>query len=184
MTTATIAIALLLLAGAVMVIVLTPPARRTVRPRRHGGPRATGLPAGQIVYSDAEGTAAPLVARRYALSGKPDYVVLTPEGWRVPVEIKSARVRHAPRHEDVLQLVTYMLILDDLYEHEPPPRYGLLRYADATFEVPYTAELRAEVLALLAEIQELDGDEPPSGDPDVARCRSCAFKAICPDAAL
>lgn len=182
MASFTIVVVLALLVVATLVIAWAPSERRAVRPRRHGGPRATGLPPGRVVYSDAGGTARPLLARRYPLSGKPDYVVQAPDGRRIPVEIKSARVRGAPRHEDVLQLVTYLLILDDLYA--PPPRYGLLRYANATFEVPYTAELRDEVLALLAAMQALDGDEPPPGDPSVTTCRACAFRAICADAAV
>lgn len=184
MATLTIVVVLLLLAIAVAAIALAPSGRGAVRARRHG---ATGLPPGRVVYSDADGTARPLAAQRYPLVGKPDYVVLTPGSLHVPVEVKSARVRGAPRHEDVLQLAAYMLILEDLYE--PAPRYGVLRYANGTFEVPYTAELRGEVLALLDEMQALDGTDPlrgdaPPGNPSAAKCRACAFRAICPDAAL
>ena len=182
---------LLLLVAAINIIRAPRSGGPAVRARPHGDPRALGLPAGRIVYSDADGTARPLVARRYPLTGKPDYVVLISGGWHVPVEIKSGRAprvkggERMPRHEDVLQLVTYLIILDDLYDE--PPRYGLLRYADATFEVPYAADLREEVLALLAEMQALDEEldeteEAPRGDPSVQRCRACAFREICDDA--
>ena len=181
MTTVTILIVLLLLAVAVIGIVRTAP-RGEVRERSHGSERATGLPPGRVVYSDTGAATRPLVARTYPLLGKPDYVVLSPDGQRIPVEIKSARVAGAPRHEDVLQVATYLLILDDLYE--PAPRYGVLRYANATFEIPYTPELRDEVLEVLAEMQALDGADPPPGDPSPARCRACAFRAICDDAAV
>ncbi len=184
-------VALLLLVAAVNIVRAPRRPARAVRERAHGDPRALGLPAGRIVYSDAGGAAQPLTARRLPFTGKPDYVVLTPAGHRVPVEIKSGRAprlangERAPRHEDVLQLVTYLIILDDLYDE--PPRHGLLRYADATFEVPYADGLRDEALLLLAEMQALDADaadEPPRGDPDVAKCRACAFKEICEDALL
>ena len=185
-----LAIVLLLLLVAAINIARAP-GRPAVRARPHGDPRALGLPAGRIVYSDADGEARPLTARRYPLTGKPDYVVLTSGGRRIPVEIKSGRAvrakggERAPRHEDVLQLVTYLIILDDLYDE--PPRYGLLRYADATFEVPYAAGLRDEVLGLLAEMQALDEDldetgEAPRGDPSLQKCRACAFKEICDNA--
>ena len=86
-----------------------------------------------------------------------------------------------PRHEDVLQLAAYMIILDDLYDE--PPCYGLLRYADATFEVPYADDLRDEALDLLAAMQTLDAvAEAPRGEPDLATCRACSFKEICDDA--
>jgi len=186
---AVLAVVLLLVVVAAINIARAP-ARPTVRERPHGDPRALGLPAGRIVYSDADGTARPLVARRYPLTGKPDYVVLTPgpNGHHVPVELKSGRAPRAggtsvPRHEDVLQLVTYLIILDDLYDHTP--RHGLLRYADATFEVPYGDDLRAEVLDLLAEMQALDEtDDAPAGDPGRQKCRACAFREICEDALL
>jgi len=182
-------ILLLLLVAAVNIA--RAPRLSVIHERAHGDPRALGLPTGRIVYSDAGGAARPLVARRYPLTGKPDYVVLTSGGRRVPVEIKSGRALRAkggervPRHEDVLQLVTYLIILDDLYDE--PPRYGLLRYADATFEVPYAADLRDEVLDLLAEMQALDEDlgeieEAPRGEPSAQTCRVCAFKEICDDA--
>jgi len=162
-----------------------------VQERPHGDPRALGLPTGRIVYADAGGEAQPLTARRYPLTGKPDYVALTPGpgGYRVPVELKSGRAlrlangERAPRHEDVLQLVTYLIILDDLYDEGP--RHGLLRYADATFEIPYADSLRDEALDLLAEMQALDGtDDAPDGDSTVVKCRACAFKEVCEDAAV
>lgn len=188
MASYTIIVLVIVCAIAVAVIAVAPARGREAPRRRHGRVTATGLPSGEIVYSDAGGTARPLAARRYPLVGKPDYVVLTPEGLRVPVEIKSARAprplrgESMPRHEDVLQVVAYLIILDDLFT---PPRYGLLRYADATFEVPYAPELRAEVLDLLDEMRALDGDgQPPRGDPAAAKCRSCAFRAICDDAAV
>lgn len=194
MATVTIVIVLVLLAVTAISIARTAPTRLTVRARSHGSARATGLPPGRVVYADADGTARPLVARGYPLLGKPDYVVLTPDGHRIPVEIKSARSRGRPRHEDVLQVATYLMILDDLYD--PAPRYGLLRYANATFEVPYTRELRDEVLGLLAEMQALDGGDgntttpgkaetgAPAGHPSVPTCCACAFRAICEDAAV
>jgi CRISPR-associated exonuclease Cas4 len=187
----TVIVLLLLLVAAINIVRAPQSGRPAVRERAHGDPRALGLPAGRIVYSDADGTARPLVARRYPLTGKPDYLVLTSGGQRVPVEIKSGRASRVkggarqPRHEDVLQLVTYLIILDDL--DDMPPRYGLLRYADATFEVPYAADLREEVLALLAEMEALDEElneteEAPHGDPSLQKCRACAFKEICDDA--
>lgn len=186
MTVVVIAVVLLLLLIAVISIARTP-AQPRVRERPHGGRPTTGLPGGEIVYSDADSTARPLVARRYPLTGKPDYVVRTSDGRHVPVELKSGhalrgRRGHEPRHEDVLQLVAYMIILDDL--HDEAPRYGLLRYADATFEVPYADDLRGEVLDVLAAMQALDDAAVPDGKPDLSKCRACAFKEICDNAVV
>lgn len=182
-TVVIVALVALLLLVAAINIARTAPGGRAIAERRHGGPRATGLPPGRVVYSDADGTARPLVARSYPLSGKPDYVVLTPDGSRVPVEVKSGRVGRAPRHEDVLQLTTYLLILEDLYGL--PPRYGLLHYANRSFEVPYMPELRDEALAILDEMQSLDASsaaDAPPGAPSPALCRVCAFRTVCDEA--
>ena len=165
------------------------------RPSDHGREQELGLPPGRIVYTDADGTAQPLAAHKYPLCGKPDYVVRTPEGLHVPVEVKSARIGKVPRHEDVLQVATYLLILDDLYPHDPTPRYGLLHYRNADIQIVATPDLRAEVLDILTQLQAIDNaltdaaldDETtvgPPGNPGVARCRACAFKAICEDAAV
>src|SRR5947207_15310084 len=50
--------------------------------------RALGLPDGELVYEDADGLGEPLVSSAYPLVGKPDYVVRTPDGRPVPVELK------------------------------------------------------------------------------------------------
>lgn len=57
----------------------------------------TGLPAGQVVYSDTgveRAVTKPLVSHRLGLIGKPDYLVEVQGGGRrflVPVEVKSRR---------------------------------------------------------------------------------------------
>ncbi len=191
MATPIVVFLIAVLALAVLVILLTPPRREQVRERPHDPSAGGGLPPGEIVYSDARGTAEPLIARGHPLLGKPDYVVLGRDGRRIPVEIKSGRAprtqsgRRLPRHEDVLQVVTYLIILDDLFS--PAPAYGVLRYADATFEVPYAPRLRREVLRIVDQMQVLDAvagsrDRPPRGTPSDATCRACAFRAICDDA--
>lgn len=148
-----------------------------------------GLPAGVVVYSDADGAGAPLYSTRYPLLGKPDYIVLTPDGVHIPVDVKSGRAGRGPRREDVLQVVVYLMILDDLYPRDPGTRWGELRYANATYKVLDDPALRDEVLAIVADMQQIDalfddGDlRPPVGVAFPAVCRTCAFKVICEDAA-
>jgi len=184
-----LALVCVLLLIATVDVARTPP-HLSSRASERGDEQELGLPPGRIVYTDADGAAEPLAAHRYPLCGKPDYVVRTPQGLHVPVEVKSARAGKAPRHEDVLQVVVYLLILDDLYPHDPAPRYGLLHYRNADIRVVATPDLRAEVLDILAQLQAIDdaiGNNEaaagPPGNPGVARCRACAFKAICEDAA-
>src|SRR6266436_6122290 len=53
----------------------------------------TGLPTRDILYADVDSTfpqPAPLISKRYRLSGKPDYLVRVKDGV-APVELKSGR---------------------------------------------------------------------------------------------
>lgn len=148
------------------------------------------LPEGRVIYSDADGGAHALIARRYPLTGKPDYVVETPHDGLVPVEFKSAHLRGTtPRPGDVLQLATYLVILEDVYRRTP--RYGVLSYSNRRVDIPYTPSLKESVLSIVAELERNDAvrdrlnrrrSAAPRGTPSVGTCRGCHFKSICEDA--
>ncbi len=110
----------------------------------------TGLPAGEVVYDDTglgEAVREPLVSRRYGLVGRPDYLVRVKQGGRevtIPVEVKSRRKPAQPLESHVLQLGAYCILVEEQSKAAPP--YGLIRYADGTFRIPYTGELRRAVL--------------------------------------
>lgn len=151
--------------------------------------REAGLPAGEVVYSDTgawEAVEKPLISRRYGLVGRPDYLVQTREGRKtvtVPVEVKSRKRPATPYASHILQLAGYCLLVEDTRKKRPP--YGLLHYADATLRIPFTDDLRQQVLATAAEIRAArraasvarQHDEPQ-------RCRSCGYRKACGDEAL
>lgn len=147
--------------------------------------RATGLPTGEVVYSDTgawEKVEAPLRSRRYGLVGRPDYLVKT-AGAPTPVEVKSRRSPGAPLASHTLQLGAYCLLVEDHFG--PRPAHGLIRYADATFQVPFTEELRAAVLAAAAEIRAArTAPEVHRQHDDPARCRACGYRQACGTDAL
>jgi CRISPR-associated exonuclease Cas4 len=173
------AIVLLLLAGAVLLW-----SGRRMRAR-------SGLPAGQIIYSDTgaeEAVEAPLISRRYGLVGRPDYLVHTQEGSRrvvVPLEVKKRRgasgeQRH-PGH--VLQLAAYCMLVEEVHGVTPP--YGLLRYADGTLRVPFTEELRREVLAAADAIRRARAaPDVRRQHDDAGRCLWCGYRHACGGDAL
>jgi CRISPR-associated exonuclease Cas4 len=141
---------------------------------------AVGLPVERVVYSDTDGwrrVEDTLVSRRYGLVGKPDYVVEERDG-PVPVEVKPTRRAETPYLSDVLQLTAYCLLLEDVWGRAP--KRGLLRYAEHTFSVEYTPDLRAVLLETLADMRaqtnatnvDRDHDEP-------GRCRACGVRAHC-----
>jgi CRISPR-associated exonuclease Cas4 len=154
---------------------------RRRQPRSVGQPRqaAPGLPEGKIVYQDADGTGEPLLAVSHPLSGKPDYVIVSPEGVPVPVELKLTIESDQPKGHHVIQLAAYFVILEDLYDH--PPTYGVLRYANQDFTIQYTEALKRKALRLLAEMERCDEHHPPTLTNQLpSKCQVCPFEPICP----
>lgn len=150
---------------------------------------ATGLPGGEVVYSDTgppEQVDAPLLSRRYGLVGRPDYLVRVGTGGRetfVPVEVKSGRRPASPAEGHILQLATYCLLVEDVYKKRPA--YGLLRYADATLKIPFTDELRGAVLASADAIRRARrAPQMDRSHSEPRRCRACGYREACGEQAL
>jgi CRISPR-associated exonuclease Cas4 len=160
--------------------------------------RRTGLPGGQLLYSDTgypvgrinsieknqEGVKQerPLISRAYGLIGRPDYLVQTDEGI-IPIEVKSTRCPANGRAYDshIMQLAAYCLLVEDVIEGSVP--YGIIRYSDREIIFDYTPELRDELLLLLEEIQEarLAVDVHRSHN-DARRCQGCSMLESCDEA--
>lgn len=88
--------------------------------------RRTGIPWVPIVASDMEEEGwqpaqRPLFASRYALTGKPDYLLVV-AGRYVPVEVKPGRHAPHPYESDLLQLVAYCVLIEETMGQAPP--YG------------------------------------------------------------
>lgn len=148
--------------------------------RARAARRATGLPAGQVIYADTgtwDRLERPLFSARYRLTGRPDYLVRE-RGAVIPVEVKPRRDAPEPYRSDVLQLGAYCLLVEETHGQAPP--YGILKYRERTFAIPYTAALRWQVLAVLDEMRAghrarsvaRSHDEP-------ARCAACGVRAYC-----
>jgi CRISPR-associated exonuclease Cas4 len=141
--------------------------------------RRAGLPAGALRYSDTGATgepAAPLFSTRYQLAGRPDYLV---ERGRVmiPVEVKSGAAPPRPFDSHVLQLAAYCLLVEETYGRPP---YGILRYADRSFQVPYSDALRAELLGMMDVMRALlQREREPARPADEHRCIHCGYRASC-----
>lgn len=143
-----------------------------------------GLPTGEVVYTDTgawEEVPESLRSRRYGLVGKPDYLVRVGAGGAtslVPIEVKSRRRPATTPDSHILQLATYCLLVEDVYKTRPA--YGLLHYADATLQIPYTDELRRTVLEIASEIREArKAAELHRNHNDPARCRGCGYAHAC-----
>ena len=162
-------LAALLLAAGVALLLLSRRARA-----------ATGVPEGRVIASDTSGWQrmdAPLVSRRHGLVGKPDYIV--EGGGKIrPVEVKPNRRAETPYLSDVLQLVAYCLLIEDVWGRRP--RRGLLRYAEHTFAVDYTPEMRQVLLETLDEMRgQMRAADVARDHEEAGRCRACGVRAAC-----
>ncbi len=151
--------------------------------------RASGLPAGAVVYSDTgkeEAVLAPLVSQRHGLVGKPDYLVEVSGAGRrlvVPLEVKSRKQPPVPDQGHLLQLAAYCLLVEDVYGQRPP--HGYLRYADTTVTIEYTDELRAAVLTCAGAIRKARSAENVArSHQEARRCQRCGYLDSCGAEAL
>jgi CRISPR-associated exonuclease Cas4 len=149
----------------------------------------TGLPAGEIVYTDTgawEVVEQPLLSRRYGLVGKPDYLVRVRTGRHemlIPVEVKSGRQPRRPAANHILQLATYCLLVEDV--HKQQPAYGLIHYADATIQIAYTQELRRAVLDAAEAIRRARrAPQVARSHQEPGRCHGCGYRHGCGAEAL
>jgi CRISPR-associated exonuclease Cas4 len=148
---------------------------RWARATREG----TGLPQGEVIYADtgAWERSAPLRAPRYGLVGKPDYL-LRVNRTTIPIEVKPSRRANQPYEADLLQLAAYCLLVEETTGQRPP--YGLLRYQERTFRIPYDEALCQNLLAVLQDMRaDLGSREVPRSHDDPHRCRSCGHRQHC-----
>ena len=144
--------------------------------------RETGLPTGRLIYADTHSqdwhpADKPLYSATYHLVGKPDYIVDTAKGL-IPVEVKSGPTPELPYLGHILQLAAYCLLIEETSGQTPP--HGLLKYANALYEVDFTRELRHELLDTLDEMRQaqlLENVARNHNQP--GKCAACGFLAVC-----
>jgi len=144
--------------------------------------RAADLPAGRLLAQDTLGarrSGEPLYDPVLDLSGRPDYLV--DQGGRlIPVEIKSGHSHAGPRSSHRLQLAAYCRLVEAVYARRPP--YGVLRYADRAFRIPFDRRLEQELRHTLASLREEEGRPQPRSHEAAERCRACGFRDGCDQA--
>lgn len=146
--------------------------------------KTTGLPVGKVIYSDTgaeEAVAAPLISRRYGLVGRPDYLLhseVNGQKVTIPVEVKSRKRPPVIFENHTLQLAVYCLLVEEKFGQTPP--YGLLRYANATFEVPFDDKLRYQVLAAADALRRArQANDVHRQHEEGERCVGCGYRHAC-----
>ncbi len=166
------ALALLLLAGVLFWLALR--LRKT-----------TGIPWVRIAASDTDGGRPlqhPLFTAQYGLTGKPDYLLEIGNAL-IPVEVKPDRQASQPYETDCMQVIAYCFLVEETTNHVPP--YGLLRYAKASFRIPYTPDRRNHLLKVLEDMRSVHTqNDCARSHNNPRRCQSCGFVSECEDALL
>lgn len=120
-----------------------------------------------------------LASTRYALTGRPDYLVRVENGI-APVELKSGKAPRSGRPYDghLLQLAAYCLLVEDVCHAYVP--FGVLEYEDRSIPVDYTPSLRQQLLKLLEEMRAAKRvGELHINHNSTGKCRSCGFREVC-----
>ncbi|HSH04533.1 MAG TPA: PD-(D/E)XK nuclease family protein [Anaerolineae bacterium] len=140
-----------------------------------------GLPAGDVIASDMGHwypQKEPLYDPELELTGQPDYLIQTPEGDIVPVEVKSTPAPPEPYASHVLQLAAYCVLVEANYGQRP--FYGILQYRDRAFAIDFTAELEEDFLDVLAQMRaDIYRDEVDRDHQDIRRCLRCGVRDYC-----
>lgn len=140
---------------------------------------SAGLPQGEIISMDTTEweRSGPLYAPRLRLAGKPDYLVRVGRSL-IPVEIKPGRHAAQPYESDVLQLMAYCLLVEETSSQRPD--YGLLRYKNHTFRLPYDDQARSLVLEQVTRMRaDLSRHDVHPNHEDAMRCRYCGYAQDC-----
>lgn len=145
--------------------------------------KQAGIPWARIVDQDMNNQqpcSAPLFDPQHRLTGRPDYLVQVGTH-QIPIEVKPRCQAEQPYESDMVQVLTYCLLVEATTGRVPP--YGILRYAHTSFRVAYTPASRARVLNILDDMRyEMTQDECERSHNDPWRCRGCGFATVCDDA--
>ena len=145
--------------------------------------RATGLPAGRVVYSDHSEWGeieTPLYDPTFNLTGKPDYLVERSDEI-IPVEVKSSGLKSAPYDSHIYQLAAYCLLIEQTFSIKPA--YGILNYVNQDIAVDYTPELEQSLIDTIREMRSLSRRRNIDRSHESAnRCRGCGFNSVCDQA--
>jgi len=142
--------------------------------------KRSGIPGGRILYSDHgdwSKTQKPFYDAVLGLTGKPDYLIKQGDQI-VPVEVKSSRAPNDPYDSHVMQLAAYCLLVERSFHQRPP--YGVLRYSDRTFQIPYTEDLELKLLDLIESVRSKKNNEDvPRSHTSLSMCNGCGYRNIC-----
>ncbi len=132
---------------------------------------------GEIEYVGSDG-GEEIVSKKYGIKGKPDYVIKINNEY-IPVEEKTADLQ-SPTFPHVIQITAYCMLIEDKYGTPPP--YGILKYKNAEFKIPYekrwkeiTTQLRKNML------KDIERGIAHRNHNNPKKCARCIRREYCPE---
>ena len=145
--------------------------RSTTRMREEAG-----VEEGEIKYTDLDKPARALFSQKYQLAGKPDYIIKRGEEL-IPVEVKSSHPNN-PFKNHILQLGAYCLLVEET--HRVKVEQGVLSYQNGQHIIPFTDDLRSEVLAVMEKIRkDVKSISFKRNHDSKPKCLACYFNPVC-----
>jgi CRISPR-associated exonuclease Cas4 len=126
--------------------------------------------------------ALPLWSEKLGIVGRADVVEFLPDGTPYPVDYKTGPRR--ARRADEVQLCAQALCLEEMLGRAVPSGALYHHASRRRREVRFTAELRAEVEKVVAEVRELLGNDRLPAPAADSRCRDCSLVEACMPHAL
>ncbi|MFV0503021.1 MAG: PD-(D/E)XK nuclease family protein [Lachnospirales bacterium] len=120
-----------------------------------------------------------LKSKKYLLQGKPDLILKHFQcNNYVVVELKSGSSLKdkKPKSNDLMQLVTYFLITEDLFKK---PKFGKLIYSDCMYIVKNTWYLRFKLKRIISQMNRMLVTGSGKCEPNFNHCKNCLCKAVC-----
>ncbi len=104
------------------------------------------------IYSDhKEKPIEALFSSKYGLVGKPDFILHTKDGL-LPLEIKHSKKPYQPYFSQVMQLVSYCLLIEEVKGTKP--KYGFIQYRNGNpFYIPYTEKMKSFLIKTMEEMR-------------------------------
>ena len=119
-----------------------------------------------------------IVSEKYGIRGKPDYILKIDDEY-IPVEEKTSDLQ-SPIFPHVIQITAYCMLIEDKYGVPPP--YGILKYKNAEFKIPYEKRWKEVVMQLRENmIKDMEKGVAHRNHNNPKKCARCIRREYCPE---
>jgi CRISPR-associated exonuclease Cas4 len=143
--------------------------------------RLHGIYQGKIEYTDKmDKRSKMLFSNKFALRGKPDYIVKIKEKY-IPVEIKTGKVPRGPHFSHILQIAAYCLLINENYKIRPP--YGIISYGKTNkHKINYDDQLENLLIEKIDELRQcIKNNTAHRNHKRKGKCTYCSRNEQCPE---